>query len=208
MILNHAHAMIFDTELPKSLWPYAVAYTCHLKNRSSTHTLNGKTPFELFYNKKPDISSVRIFGCDMWVLNQDHKGKLDPQSHKYKFIGLSDETCTCWYYKPANGEVAKSCNIIFPHSHPIPTFPIPIPSPPEGESRSIDGQSSQEDPDNTQETTDDDLETPDDKVELTPDDRCRWDNDLIPNPPGYGVLGEGMLWDEWGDYLSILGWIL
>ena len=41
---------------------------------------------------------------------------------------------------------------------------------------------------------------------LTPDMNlmlcCRWDNDLIPNPPGYGVLGDGMLWDEWGDYLS------
>ncbi len=169
MILDHARAMIFDTELPKSLWPYAVAYACHLKNRSPTRTLNGKTPFELFYNRKPDISSVRIFGCDMWVLNQDHKGKLDPQSHKYKFIGLSDETHACWYYKPANGKVAKLYNIIFPRSHPIPTFPIPIPSPPEGESRSIDGQSSQEDPDDTQETTDDDLETPDDKVELMPD---------------------------------------
>src|SRR6266850_7071014 len=108
----------------------------------------------------------------MWVLNQGYKGKLNPRSHKYKFIGLLDETRACWYYKPANGEVAKLCNIIFPHSHPIPTFPIPIPSPPEGESRSIDGQSSQEDPDNTQETTDDDLETPDDKVELTPNNRA------------------------------------
>src|SRR5260370_41885534 len=37
---------------------------------------------------------------------------------------------------------------------------------------------------------------------------CRQDNDLIPNLPGYGVLGDGMLWDEWSDYLSILGWIL
>src|SRR5260370_27607394 len=108
----------------------------------------------------------------MWVLNQDHKGKLDPRSHKYKFIGLSDETHACWYYKPTNGEVAKLHNIIFPHSHPIPTFPIPIPSPPEGESGSIDGQSSQEDPDDTQETTDDDLETPDNKAELMPDNRA------------------------------------
>src|SRR5260370_2634238 len=115
----------------------------------------------------------------MWVLNQDHKGKLDPRSHKYKFIGLSDETHACWYYKPANGEVAKSRNIIFPCSHPIPTFPIPIPSLPEGESGSIDGQSSQEDPDDTQETTDDDLETPDNKAELMPDN---WAVGSFDNP--------------------------
>src|SRR5260370_5210293 len=104
----------------------------------------------------------------MWVLNQDHKGKLNPQSHKYKFIGLSDETRACWYYKPANGEVAKSHNIIFPHSHPIPTFPIPIPSLPEGESRAIDVHLSQEHPHNTQENTDDDLQ---DRAHVTPTDQ-------------------------------------
>src|SRR5260221_674415 len=98
----------FDTDLPKSLWPYTISYACHLKNHSPMHTLKGTTPFEKFFGKKPDLSSVRIFSCNMWVLNQDAKGKLDPCSHKFKFIGLSDETCTCWYYKPGNGKVAKS----------------------------------------------------------------------------------------------------
>ena len=93
----------------------------------------------------------------MWVLNQDHKGKLNPHSHKYKFLGLSDETHACWYYKPDNGEVAKLCNIIFPCSHPSPTSHIPIPSPPEGEYGPIDEQAAQE--------------TQEGEVELMPEDR-------------------------------------
>ena len=75
--------MIFDTDLPKSLWPHAVSYACYLKNQTLTHALKGITPFEEFYGKKPDLSSVQIFGCDIWVLIQDPKGKLDPRSNKY-----------------------------------------------------------------------------------------------------------------------------
>ncbi len=99
----------------------------------------------------------------MWVLNQDHKGKLDPRSHKYKFLGLSDETRACWYYKPKNGEVTKSRNIIFPRSHP--TSHIPIPSLPEGEYGPIDEQVAQE--------------TQEGEVELIPKDQT---GDSIDDP--------------------------
>ena len=95
----------------------------------------------------------------MWVLNQGHKGKLDPHSHKYKFIGLSDKTRACWYYKLENGEVAKSHNVIFPHSCPTPASYIPVPSLPEGESGSIDDEQASQ-------------ETHEIKVELMPKDQA------------------------------------
>src|SRR6266436_2110689 len=114
--------MIFDTELPKSLWPYVVAYACHLKNHSSTHALKGKTPFEMFYNKKPDISSVQIFGCDMWVLNQDHKGKLNPCSHKYKLLDFWTKLMHAGITNPKM-EKLLSHTISFPPS--LSHFPHP-----------------------------------------------------------------------------------
>ncbi len=96
--------------------------------------LDGKTPHEMFFNSRPNISSIHIFGSDVWVLDQDQKGKLDPCSNKYKFIGLTDNTCAIFYYKPENGVIAKSRNIIFPHPHnPHPDIQIPISSPSEGE---------------------------------------------------------------------------
>ncbi len=136
--------MIFDTDLPKSLWPYAISYSCHLKNCSLTHALKGSTPFEKFYGKKPDISSIRTFGCDIWVLNQGAKGKLDPRSNKYIFIGLSDDTHAYWYYKPRNGKVAKSQNVVFPHSKLNSSISIPFPSQPEGENGHGNLQAAQE----------------------------------------------------------------
>jgi hypothetical protein len=91
-LLDHVHTMLFDSKLPKTLWPYSVAYACYLKNRSPTCALDGKTPHEMFFNSRPNISSIHIFGLDVWVLDQDQKGKLDSRSNKYKFIGLTDNT--------------------------------------------------------------------------------------------------------------------
>ena len=119
-ILDHSRAMLFDSELPKSLWPYAVSYSIFLKNRSPTRALVNRTPYEAFFNKKPDVATIHPFGCDVWVLDQSGtKGKLDPKSNKYKFIGITEETRAFWYYK-SNGEIAKSRNTIFPSYHPTP----------------------------------------------------------------------------------------
>jgi hypothetical protein len=39
--------------------------------------------------KKPDISHLREFGCDVWVLDESkNRSKLDPKSKKMKFVGF------------------------------------------------------------------------------------------------------------------------
>ncbi len=117
-LLDHAHAMLFDSGLPKFLWTYVVAYACYLRNRLLTHALDGKTPYEMFFNSKPNIGMIHTFGLDIWVLDQGQIGKLDPHLNKFKFIGLMDNTCTYHYYKPDSGNIAKSRNVIFLCSTP------------------------------------------------------------------------------------------
>lgn len=69
-LVEHARAMMFDQNVPRHLWPEAVAYACYLKNRSPTRALAGMTPYEAFSGKKPDISALQQFGRPCWVLNQ------------------------------------------------------------------------------------------------------------------------------------------
>src|SRR5258708_18713923 len=134
-LLDHAHAMLFDSGLPKFLWTYVVAYACYLRNRLLTHALDGKTPYEMFFNSKPNIGMIHTFGLDIWVLDQGQIGKLDPHLNKFKFIGLMDNTCTYHYYKPDSGNIAKSRNVIFLCSTPEYNIQTPGPSLPEGESQ-------------------------------------------------------------------------
>ncbi|GBN29685.1 Copia protein [Araneus ventricosus] len=52
--------------------------------------INDCTPYELKYSTEPDLSKIRIFGCDVYVKVADtQRRKLDPKSKKMIFIGYS-----------------------------------------------------------------------------------------------------------------------
>ena len=50
-------------------------------NRAPTKALKGKTPFEAWHGRKPNVSFVRTFGCVGHVKNtKPHLGKLEDRS--------------------------------------------------------------------------------------------------------------------------------
>ena len=55
-LLEHVRAMLMADQLPKTLWPETVHHAVWLKNRTSTRALNGKTPYEVMYQMKPDLT--------------------------------------------------------------------------------------------------------------------------------------------------------
>ena len=49
-----------------------------------------KTPYELWKNKKPNISYFKVFGCKCFILNtKDNLGKFDAKSNVGTFLGYS-----------------------------------------------------------------------------------------------------------------------
>ncbi|KAG2069264.1 hypothetical protein BDR04DRAFT_996043, partial [Suillus decipiens] len=48
---------------PHSFWSWAILNSAHIKNILPSLALGGRTPFEMFYGQKPDISYLRPFGC-------------------------------------------------------------------------------------------------------------------------------------------------
>ena len=81
MLVEHAHAMLHQHQLPNSLWKEAIAYATYLKNRSLTQAIKDlKVPDEVFWGKKPDVSHLEEFSKKCWVLQQNEKiSKLDPK---------------------------------------------------------------------------------------------------------------------------------
>ena len=77
-LVEHARAMMFNQNVPRYLWPEAVAYACYLKNQSPTQALAGMTPYEAFSGKKPDVSVLQQFGQPCWVLNQGTDRDKEP----------------------------------------------------------------------------------------------------------------------------------
>lgn len=65
----------------------------YVRNRCPTKSLNGLTPYEVWYGHPPDVSYFQQFGCKMFCLNNNlGKGKLDSRSKEGIFLGYSDQT--------------------------------------------------------------------------------------------------------------------
>jgi hypothetical protein len=90
--------MLLSAKLPTNLWDTAISHATYLRNRAPTRALTGKTPFEAWFGKKPDVSHLREFGCDVWVLDEHRKSKLESKTIKGKFLGFIDESKLVCYY--------------------------------------------------------------------------------------------------------------
>ena len=74
--------MLIHAGLLSKLWPEALLTACYITNKLPIKVLEGKTPFEAWYKKKPDISNLRVYDCDAYVVDYKAKakGKMAPRS--------------------------------------------------------------------------------------------------------------------------------
>lgn len=81
-IIKRARTMLIYAGLSAKLWPEALSAACYITNRLPTKALHGKTPYKAWYKRKPDISNLRVYGCDAYVVDYKAKakGKMAPQS--------------------------------------------------------------------------------------------------------------------------------
>ena len=66
-LVETVRSMLHDSGLPHRFWAEALSTAAYLINRSPTTTLHDMTPFEAWYNKKPNVSHLRVFGCSGFV---------------------------------------------------------------------------------------------------------------------------------------------
>ena len=79
-LLETARAMIIAKELPKFLWDEAIAHANYLCIQSPTQALESQMPYEAETGRKPNVSHLWEFGCDVWILDESiNRLKLDPQ---------------------------------------------------------------------------------------------------------------------------------
>jgi transposase InsO family protein len=71
-------------------WGEAVVTAVYILNRSPTKALNGSTPYEAWYGRKPAVSHLRVFGCHAFDKELDHIGKLDDRSTPRVFISYAE----------------------------------------------------------------------------------------------------------------------
>jgi transposase InsO family protein len=89
-LLERTRALLHASGLPKFLWGEAINHVVWLKNRTTSKALpSGKTPYELVYGRKPDLSGLHEWGAPVWV--HDATGsKLDGRGRQGRWIGFDE----------------------------------------------------------------------------------------------------------------------
>ena len=73
-LVEKSRAMLLESNLPKSLWGYAILHANYLKNHTHTRSLPDKTPYEMVHNKKLNLHDAYEWGKDVYVkIKQDDK---------------------------------------------------------------------------------------------------------------------------------------
>lgn len=111
-LLEKVRAMLHASGLPKFLWGEAVKHAVYLKNRTSTKALDGKTPFEIFYGTKPNLSGLPEFGCEVWV-HTTEGSKLDGRAVKGRWVGYDEESSGHRIYSPEKRTVSIQRSVKF-----------------------------------------------------------------------------------------------
>ena len=122
--------MLIDARMPDGHWGAAFTHANYLRNVSVVPASTSVTPHQSYHKSVPDLSHLRVFGCDAYVhVPAQKRGKLDARSLKGKFLGFAPGAIR-GYRVLVDGKVHTSTNVIFdeadhhaPASAPPPHLP-------------------------------------------------------------------------------------
>ena len=78
-----------------------------------------KTPYELWKDRKPNISYFKIFGCKCYILNtKENLGKFDAKTDIGVFLGYSSTSKAYWVFNKRNLVVEESMHVTFAKTLP------------------------------------------------------------------------------------------
>ncbi|HMD13656.1 MAG TPA: hypothetical protein VKI62_03445, partial [Bacteroidota bacterium] len=95
------------------LWTLAIQHAAYIRNCSPTAVLTGMTPEEAWTGHKPDVTHLREFGVDVWIMKEGERVKMDAKAVKRVFVGFDDGQKAIRYYSPGSHFVGTSRNFYF-----------------------------------------------------------------------------------------------
>ena len=137
-LVERVRALIHASGMPKSLWGEAIMHATWVKNRTSTRRLGKKTPYEMLYQKKPNLENVPVWGCRVKV--HDTSGsKLDMRARDGHWVSFDPESDGHCIYFPDRGIIGVERSVVFEQrEREVPVMPLTASV--QGEQRVVSGQ--------------------------------------------------------------------
>jgi hypothetical protein len=91
--------MLIHSGLPKKFWGEAVRYANIIENSSSTKSVQDKSPYEVWYQQKPDVSKFKVFGCRVLTLEHEKVKKFSVKTNETIYLGSATGRDRCRLFK-------------------------------------------------------------------------------------------------------------
>ena len=83
----------------------------HTLNRVQLKKDTFKTPFELWYGYKPNVSYLKVFSSKCYILKESRKGKFDAKGNEGIFFGYSFKSKAYKYLNLSTHKAIKSAHV-------------------------------------------------------------------------------------------------
>jgi transposase InsO family protein len=117
-IMGMTRSMMKAMSMPSWFWGEAVLTFVFILNMSPTQSIEGRTPYEVWHDKKPSVDYFRIFGCVAHTKQGNKRlSKLEDRSTMMVFIGYEPSSKAWRFYNPVTRRVHVSCDAVFEEDH-------------------------------------------------------------------------------------------
>jgi transposase InsO family protein len=112
-LMNKARAMRLACNAPLNMWDEFMLTSSFLSNLTTSKSANGKTPHELWFDRKPNLSHLREIGCKAYVLIPTNNPKIAARSIECVLIGYTpnSKAYRCWHRE--SGRIFDSYHVTF-----------------------------------------------------------------------------------------------
>ena len=114
-LIESARSMIAHAGLPNCYWAEAVATAAYVRNRTPSNAIKEHlTPYECWYNRKPNVSHLRVFGCTAYAhVPSSERKKLDEKAEKLRFVGYSKNSKGYRLFNEATRQLVTRRDVTF-----------------------------------------------------------------------------------------------
>ena len=125
-LLDKVRTMRLACNAPASLWDEFCTTAAYLMSLTATSSLNGKTPFELWFGHPPSLLHLCEIGCRAFTLVLTHNPKLLQRSVPCVLIGYAPHAKAYRLWNLATGRVFNSYHVTFiEHLDTLPADLLP-----------------------------------------------------------------------------------
>ena len=114
-----ARTILHEYNLPLYFWAEAVNTSYYILNRVFKRPILIKTSYELWNNRKPKISYLRVFGYKCFINTKDNLGKFDSKADEGIFLGYSTSSKAYKVFNKRTLVVKESMHNVFDEYNPL-----------------------------------------------------------------------------------------